>query len=56
MHKARYTAGQRVLDGTGNLKAVQRLLGHSDIATTGNIYVDWDVDQLAQTLEQIGDD
>jgi site-specific recombinase XerC len=28
MHKARHTAGQRVLDATGNLKAVQKLLGH----------------------------
>ena len=51
MHKARHTAGQRVLDKTGgNLKAVQRLLGHADISTTGNIYIDWDVDQLAETL------
>lgn len=57
MHKARHTAGQRVLDKTGgNLKAVQRLLGHADISTTGNIYIDWDVDQLAETLEHIGDD
>jgi site-specific recombinase XerC len=37
-------------------KAVQRLLGHADISTTRNIYTDWDVDQLAETLEQIGDD
>lgn len=27
MHKARDTTGQRVLDTTGNLKAVQKLLG-----------------------------
>jgi integrase len=51
MHKARHTAGQRVLDGTrGNLKAVQKLLGHSSISTTGDIYTDWDIDQLAETL------
>jgi integrase len=56
MHKARHTAGQRVLDKTGNLKAVQKLLGHADISTTGNIYTDWDIDQLAKTLEEIGDD
>ena len=56
MHKARHTAGQRVLDATGNLKAVQKLLGHASIQTTGNIYTDWDVDQPAQTLEQIDDD
>jgi site-specific recombinase XerC len=29
MHKARHTAGQRVLDATGNLKAAQKLLGNS---------------------------
>jgi integrase len=41
MHKARYTAGQRVLDHTGNLKAVQKLLGHAPIQTTADVYVDW---------------
>jgi len=50
MHKARHTAGQRVLDSTGNLKAVQRLLGHASIQTTGDIYTDWDVDQFAETM------
>ena len=53
MHKARHTAGQRVLDTTGNLKAVQKLLGHSSIQTTGDIYADWDIDQLARTMEQV---
>src|SRR5207245_11218581 len=50
MHKARHTAGQRVLDKTGNLKAVQKLLGHSSIQTTGEIYADRDIDQLRATL------
>jgi site-specific recombinase XerC len=41
----------RVLDhARGNLKAVQKLLGPSSISTTGDIYTDWDVDQLAKTL------
>jgi site-specific recombinase XerC len=53
MHKARHTAGQRVLDHTGNLKAAQKLLGHASIATTGDIYADWDIDQLAQTMAQV---
>jgi integrase len=53
MHKARHTAGQRVLDHTGNLKAVQKLLGHSSIQTTGDIYADWDIDQLAATMAQV---
>ena len=53
----RYTAGQRVLDATGNLKAVQKLLGHESIQTTGDIYTDWDVEQLADSLmEAVQDD
>lgn len=57
MHKARHSAGQAVLDTTGNLKAAQKLLGHTDIATTGNIYADWDDAQLDETMRQvIGDD
>jgi integrase len=58
MHKARHTAGQRVLDATGNLKAVQKLLGHASIQTTGDIYADWDIDQLAATMADVlaGDD
>jgi integrase/recombinase XerC len=53
MHKARHTAGQRVLDATGNLKAVQKLLGHSSIQTTGDSYADWDIDALAVTMAQV---
>lgn len=50
MHKARHTAGQRLLDHTGNLKAVQKLLGHASISTTADVYVDWDLDQLTASL------
>jgi integrase len=53
MHKARHTAGQRVLDKTGNLKAVQKLLGHSSIQTTGDVYADWDIEQLAGTMADV---
>ncbi len=58
MHKARHTAGQRVLDATGNLKAVQKRLGHASIQTTDDIYADWDIDQLATTMADVlaGDD
>lgn len=56
MHKARHTSGQRVLDKTGNLKAVQRLLGHASIQTTADTYTDWDVDQLAQTMREVDGD
>jgi integrase len=56
MHKARHTAGQRVLDGSGNLKAVQKLLGHSSIQTTADTYTDWDIEQLAKTLAEVLDE
>ena len=52
MHKARHSAGQRVLDQTGNLKAVQKLLGHASIQTTADVYVDWDLEQLAETMRE----
>jgi integrase len=53
IHMARHTAGQTVLDKTGNLKAVQKLLGHSSITTTGDIYTDWDIEQLAETMREV---
>ena len=53
MHKARHPAGQRVLDKTGNLKAVQKLLGHASIQTTADIYTDWDIEQLAETMRNV---
>jgi integrase len=56
MHKARHTAGQRVLDKTGNLKAAQKLLGHASMQTTGDIYTDWDIDQLADTMDAVEED
>lgn len=52
MHAARHTAGQRILDQTGDLKLVQRVLGHASIQTTGDIYVDYDIDQWATKLAE----
>lgn len=53
MHTARHTAGQRVLDRTGNLKAVQKFLGHATIQTTADIYTDWDLEALTATLTDV---
>jgi site-specific recombinase XerC len=53
MHKARHSAGQRVLDRTGNLKAAQKLLGHASISTTADVYLDWDIEQLAATMRLV---
>lgn len=52
MHKARHTAGQRLLDNTGDLKLVQKLLGHKSIQTTGDIYVDYDIEEWAAKMAQ----
>lgn len=49
-HAARHTAGQRILDRTGNLKAVQAQLGHANISTTADVYTDWDIAQQEDTL------
>ncbi|WP_162419827.1 tyrosine-type recombinase/integrase [Microvirga brassicacearum] len=38
IHDLRRTAGARLLRATGNLKAVQQLLGHANIATTAKHY------------------
>jgi site-specific recombinase XerC len=56
MHKARHSAGQAVLDSPGNLKAVQKLLHQRSRTTPADIYVDWDVDQLAGTLARMLDE
>ena len=53
MHKARHTAGQNLLDSTGNLKAVQKLLGHSSLITTADVYVDWDLERLTESLAEM---
>jgi integrase len=53
MHKARHTAGQRVLDATGDLKLTQRLLGHASIQTTGDTYVDYDNAAFAAKMADV---
>jgi site-specific recombinase XerC len=47
---------ERVLDHTGNLKAAQRLLGYASIQTTVDTCVDWDIDQLAETMLLVTED
>ena len=41
---------------TGNLKATQKLLGHASIQTTGDIYADWDIYQLSDTMLAVLED
>lgn len=53
MHKARHSAGQRLLDLTGNLKAVQVLLGHKSINVTGDSYTGWEFGQLEGNMRDL---
>lgn len=46
-HDSRRTAGAELLRATGNLRLVQQLLGHSDIAVTARVYTPLLVDDLA---------
>lgn len=51
MHAARHTAAQRLLEKTGNMRAVQALLCHSSMNTTES-YVGWELEQLAGSLRE----
>ena len=42
MHGARYTSGTEFYLATGDIYATQQLLGHADVSTTANIYVQLD--------------
>lgn len=53
MHKARHSAGQALLDETGNLKLVQKLLGHSSFNTTATAYVDYDEPQVDDAMQAL---
>lgn len=51
-HMLRHTFGTRLNDANSNIKAMQALLGHSDIETTMQIYVD----PSARTMKRATDD
>lgn len=51
-HDLRHTAARRMLRSSKNIRAVQRLLGHSDISTTA-IYADALIDDVREALEGV---
>jgi site-specific recombinase XerC len=53
MHKARHTAGQRVLDKTGNLRAVQTQLGLGSVRSAAATYSNENADQLEATMHNV---
>lgn len=50
-HDTRHTRATRLLRTTGNLKVVQRLLGHADIDTTARYYAHVTLDDVRAALE-----
>ncbi|MEN6586151.1 MAG: tyrosine-type recombinase/integrase, partial [Sulfuricella sp.] len=50
-HDNRHTAASRLLRKSGNLKAVQKLLGHADISTTARFYAHVELDDLRSLME-----
>jgi integrase/recombinase XerC len=53
MHAARYTAGTEFYLATGDIRATQQLLGHEDIGTTANIYVQPNEASLERKLSDV---
>lgn len=51
IHDMRHTTGMRTLRQTGNLRLVQKLLGHTDIATTARFYTDATLEDLREGME-----
>lgn len=51
-HDTRHTRATRLLRKTGNLKAVQRLLGHADIDTTARYYAHVTLEDVREALER----
>ncbi len=52
VHDLRRTAGSLLLKHKGNLKAVQKFLGHKDIATTARVYTPILNDDLRKDLNE----
>lgn len=52
-HHIRHTFATRLCEHESNLKVIQSIMGHADIATTMNIYAEATKDRKVQTAEMI---
>ncbi len=53
MHGARYTSGTEFYLATGDIYATQQLLGHADVSTSANIYVQGSPADLEAKLRRV---
>jgi integrase len=51
IHDLRHTTGMRTLRKTGNLRVVQKILGHTDIAITAKFYTDATLEDMREAME-----
>lgn len=51
LHDMRHTTGMRTLRKTGNLRVVQKILGHTDIAITARFYTDATLEDMREAME-----
>lgn len=56
IHSARHTLATHLLKKTGNLRQVQKQLGHSSPVTTANMYADISFEDMQSGLEDLYDD
>ena len=53
IHSARHTLATHLLKKTGNLRLVQKQLGHSSPVTTANLYADVDFGTMQESVTSL---
>ena len=56
IHSARHTMAVHLLKKTGNLRMVQKQLGHASPVTTANMYADVSFDDMKSGVENLYDE